>query len=170
MTLVRTAFRALRIEEVEIQVPEDHQLILGQAHFIKTVEDLYETLVTSMPTIKFGLAFCEASGKALVRSDGSSPQLERLAREYALQIGAGHLFVVVLEGAFPINVVNRVKAVEEVLQVYCATSNRVTVVVADNEVGRGVLGVIDGVKPEGAESGQDVEERRAFLRKIGYKR
>ena len=170
LTLARTASRALRIEEVEIKVPEDHQLILGQAHFIKTVEDLYETIVSSMPSIKFGLAFCEASGKALVRSDGSSSQLEGLAKEYALKIGAGHIFVVVLDGAFPINVVNRIKAVEEVLQVYCATSNRVTVVVADNEVGRGVLGVIDGVKPKGAEGSQDVEERRAFLRKIGYKR
>lgn len=160
----------MEIERVDIEVPDGHQLILGQAHFIKTVEDLYESLVTSMPGIRFGVAFCEASGKSLVRSDGSDPALTKLAREYATRVGAGHLFAVVITGAFPINVLNRVKAVEEVLQVFCATSNPVTVVVADSGKGRGVLGVIDGTSPKGEESDKDREERREFLRKIGYKR
>lgn len=160
----------MNVEEVKIEVPEGHQFILGQTHFIKSVEDLYEALVTSMPGLKFGVAFCEASGKALVRSDGSDPRLTKLAQEYASRIGAGHSFAVVLADAFPINVLNRVKAVEEVVQVFCATSNAVTVVVADSGSGRGVLGVIDGVSPKGVETDQDKEERRAFLRRIGYKR
>ncbi len=158
------------VEEVKIEVPEGHQLIIGQTHFIKTVEDLYETLVTSMPGLKFGVAFCEASGKALVRSDGSDPHLVDLASGYASRVGAGHMFVIVLSGAFPINVLNRVKSVEEVVQVFCATSNPVIVIVAASGGGRGVLGVIDGVSPKGVESEQDREERREFLRKIGYKR
>jgi adenosine/AMP kinase len=160
----------MKIEEVDIEVPEGDQLIIGQTHFIKSVEDIYETLVTSMPGLKFGLAFCEASGKALVRSDGTDPALTRIAQEYALRIGAGHSFVVVLAGAFPINVLNRLKSVEEVAQVSCATSNPVTVVVADSGKGRGVLGVIDGISPKGLESDADRMERREFLRKIGYKR
>jgi len=160
----------MKFEEVNLEVPKDHQLILGQAHFIKSIEDLYETLVTSMPGIRFGVAFCEASGKALIRSDGSDPELTRLAQEYASRLGAGHVFVVVLAGAFPINVLNRLKAVEEVAQVFCATSNPVTVIVADSGKGRGVLGVIDGIAPKGVEGEQEREERRAFLRKIGYKR
>ena len=160
----------MKIEEVDIEVPEGDQLIIGQTHFIKSVEDIYETLVTSMPGLKFGLAFCEASGKALVRSDGTDPALTGMAQEYALRIGAGHSFVVVLAGAFPINVLNRLKSVEEVAQVSCATSNPVTVVVADSGKGRGVLGVIDGISPKGLESDADRMERREFLRKIGYKR
>jgi adenosine/AMP kinase len=160
----------LKTEEVRIEVPEGRQLIIGQAHFIKTVEDLYEALVTSMPGIKFGLAFCEASGKALVRSDGSDPKLASAASDCAMRVGAGHSFFVVLDGAFPINVLNRIKDVEEVAQVYCATSNPVTVVVAEAAGGRGILGIIDGLVPRGAESDQDKEERRGFLRKIGYKR
>lgn len=160
----------MKTEGVRIEVPEGYQLILGQAHFIKSVEDLYEALATSMPGIKFGLAFCEASGKALLRFDGSDPEPTRLAQEYASKLGAGHAFVIVLKGAFPINVLNRVKDVEEVAQVYCATSNTVEVVVAESGGGRGVLGVIDGVSPRGMESEEDKEERRGFLRKIGYKR
>ncbi len=160
----------MRTEEVRIEVPAGHQLIVGQAHFIKSVEDLYEALATSMPGIKFGLAFCEASGKALVRSDGSDPSLTAQAQQYASRLGAGHVFVIVLEGAFPINVLNRVKGVEEVAQVFCATSNSVDFVVAESEGGRGVLGVIDGVSPKGTETEADKEERRGFLRKIGYKR
>ncbi|MDA4124192.1 MAG: adenosine-specific kinase [Thaumarchaeota archaeon] len=156
--------------EVILEVPEGFQLILGQAHFIKTVEDLYEALATSMPGIKFGVAFCEASGKALVRSDGSDGRSIRLAREWALKIGAGHSFAIVLNGAFPINVLNRVKAVDEVVGVYCATSNAVTVLVAETRQGRGVLGVVDGVAPRGHESKTDRRERHALLRKIGYKR
>ena len=156
--------------EVEIEVPDGDQLIIGQAHFIKTAEDLYEALATSMPGIKFGLAFCEASGKALIRTEGSEGGLEELARACAAKISAGHVFVVVLSGAFPINVLNRIKSVEEVATVFCATSNPVKVIVADTGKGRGVLGVVDGSPPLGAESPPDKEERREFLRKIGYKR
>ncbi|HEY6282900.1 MAG TPA: adenosine-specific kinase [Nitrososphaerales archaeon] len=158
------------IVEVDIQVPEGTQIMIGQAHFIKTVEDLYETLATSMPGLKFGVAFCEASGKALVRFDGSDPASTSLARDFATRIGAGHSFVVVLGSAFPINVMNRVKAVEEVLQIFCATGNPVTVIVADSGKGRGILGVIDGTTSKESESDMEKAERQAFLRKIGYKR
>ena len=143
---------------------------MGQSHFIKSVEDIYEALVTSMPGLKFGVAFVEASGKALIRFDGTDKELAELASGYASRIGAGHAFVVVLSGAFPINVLNRLKAVEEVVQIFCATSNPATVVVADTGKGRGVLGVVDGVSPKGIEGPQDEQERREFLRKIGYKR
>ena len=160
----------LKFDEVSIAVPDGDQLIIGQAHFIKTVEDLYEALVTSMPGIKFGVAFCEASGKALVRSDGTDQRLRGLAEEYAGMVGAGHSFVVVLSGAFPINVLNRIKSAEEVAQVYCATSNPVTVVVAELGAGRGIMGVVDGVRPKGLETEGDRADRREFLRKIGYKR
>jgi adenosine/AMP kinase len=160
----------VKTEEVALSVPEGHQLILGQAHFIKTVEDIYETLVTSMPGIRFGVAFCEASGKALVRSDGTEEKLAEVAREFASRLAAGHSFVIILDGAFPINVLNRIKAVDEVAHVFCATSNPVVVVVADTGEGRGILGVVDGVKPKGLEGPADREERKAFLRKIGYKR
>jgi hypothetical protein len=160
----------MKVDEVEIEAVEGHQLVIGQAHFIKSVEDIYEALVTSMPGLKFGVAFVEASGKALVRFDGSDAELAKLASGYAARIGAGHSFVVVLSGAFPINVLNRLKAVEEVAQIFCATSNPVTILVADTGKGRGVMGVVDGTSPKGVEGAQDKEERRAFLRKIGYKR
>lgn len=160
----------MNIEGIEIEVPKDHQLILGQAHFIKTVEDIYETLVTSMPGVQFGVAFSEASGKALVRSDGTNKQLTVLAQEYVLRIASGHVFVVVMTGAFPINVLNRLKSVDEIAQIFCATSNPVSVIVADSGKGRGVLGIIDGIYPKGVESEVDKEERHEFLRKIGYKR
>jgi adenosine/AMP kinase len=158
------------IEEVVLSVPEGSQLILGQSHFIKTVEDIYETLVTSMPGIGFGVAFCEASGKALVRYDGSDEEATSTARRFADSLGAGHCFVVVLKGAFPINVLNRLKAVEEIAGILCATSNPVTVVVADTGKGRGILGVVDGISPKGLETESDRKERHEFLRKIGYKR
>lgn len=161
---------AVELEEVQVSVPEGEQVIIGQAHFIKTVEDLYEALATSMPGLKFGVGFCEASGKALVRYDGSDPGLAEEAGTLASRIAAGHAFVVVLAGAFPINVLNRVKGVEEVAQVFCATSNPVTVVVARTQEGGGVLGVIDGASPKGKETSRDREERTEFLRKIGYKR
>jgi adenosine/AMP kinase len=164
------ALMPMEIKEVHIEVPEGQQIIIGQAHFIKTVEDLYEALVTSMPGLKFGVAFCEASGKARIRFDGSDPALSKAAQGHASKIGAGHVFVVVLSGAFPINVLNRLKAVEEVANLFCATSNPVTVVVANSGKGRGVLGVIDGVSPQGSETEQDKVDRHAFLRKIGYKR
>lgn len=155
---------------VPIAVPDGFQLIIGQSHFIKTVEDLYETLVSSMPGIKFGLAFCEASGKSLIRTDGTDEKCIELAVSYASAVGAGHAFVVVLSGSFPVNVLNRIKGTEEVAQVFCATANSVVVVIADTGRGRGVLGVVDGGYPKGVESGDDVKERREFLRKIGYKR
>jgi uncharacterized protein len=158
------------ITSVPVGVPDGFQLIIGQSHFIKTVEDLYETLVSSMPAIKFGLAFCEASGKSLIRTDGTDAKCIELAVSYASAIGAGHTFVVLLSGSFPINVLNRIKGVEEVAQVFCATANSVTVVVADTGKGRGVLGVVDGGYSKGVESIGDVKERRDFLRKIGYKR
>jgi uncharacterized protein len=160
----------MEVKSVHLAVPEGYQLILGQAHFIKTVEDLYETLATSAPGVKFGVAFCEASGKALVRYDGNETSSTGLAREYASSVGAGHCFVVVLKGSFPINVLNRIKAVEEVATVFCATSNGVTVLVAEAGGGRGIVGVVDGASPKGVESDSDKIERREFLRKIGYKR
>jgi len=160
----------MKIEEVNIEPADGEQLIVGQSHFIKSVEDLYEALATSMPGLKFGVAFVEASGKALVRFDGTDEGLAKLASGYSAKIGAGHSFVVVLSGAFPINVLNRLKAVEEVVQIFCATSNPVTIVVADSGKGRGILGVIDGVAPKGVESPSDKAERHDFLRKIGYKR
>jgi hypothetical protein len=160
----------MKTEEVPLEIPEGCQLILGQAHFVKTAEDLYEALATSMPGLKFGVAFCEASGKTLVRSEGSDPGMIAKAQEFAMKLRAGHSFVVILSGAFPINVLNRIKGVEEVVGVYCATANPVTVVVAEAGSGRGILGVIDGVPPKGLESEADRQERREFLRRIGYKR
>ncbi len=160
----------MEILQVPVSLGEGEQLVIGQAHFIKTVEDLYEALISSMPGIRFGVAFCEASGKSLVRSDGSDEKLTKRAQELASRIGAGHSFVVVMEGAFPINVLNRLKSVEEVAQVFCATANAVEVIVADSGKGRGILGVIDGVAPRGVEGEADREDRRSFLRKIGYKR
>jgi hypothetical protein len=160
----------MKVDEVKLEVPEGSQLILGQSHFIKTVEDVYEALATSMPGIKFGVAFCEASGKALIRYDGSDDEAMSTARKFGSLLGAGHCFVVVLNGAFPINVLNRIKSVEEVAGIYCATSNPVTVMVAETDKGRGILGVIDGVSPKGLELEVDRRERHEFLRKIGYKR
>jgi uncharacterized protein len=160
----------MEFDQVRLGLPDGYQLILGQSHFIKTAEDLYEALVTSSPGIKFGVAFCEASGKALIRQEGTDPECTELATDCALRVSAGHCFVVVLKGAFPINVLARIRAVEEVVALHCATANPVTVVVAASNEGRGVLGVIDGVAPKGVETGTDLEERRAFLRKIGYKK
>lgn len=144
-------------------------MILGQSHFIKTVEDLYEVLVASTPTIKFGLAFCESSGPCLVRHIGNDEELEKLAVEYAFKLSAGHCFLIFMKNAFPINVLNAVKNVSEVCNIYCATGNPVEVILAETEQGRGILGVIDGYKSKGIEEAKDVEERKAFLRKIGYK-
>lgn len=160
----------MKTVEVDIAVPDGVQLIIGQSHFIKSVEDLYEALATSMPGIRFGLAFCEASGSALIRLEGNDATLTDLARDFAARVAAGHSFVIVLKEAYPINVLNRVKAVDEVVNIFCATSNPVKVIVAESESGRGILGVIDGVIPEGVEKDADREERKALLRKIGYKR
>ncbi|MGH2606076.1 MAG: adenosine-specific kinase [Anaerolineales bacterium] len=154
---------------VRIEKPEAVNLILGQAHFIKTVEDLHEALVGAVPGIQFGLAFCESSGPALVRSSGTSEDLVRLAQENALRLAAGHVFLIFLGNAFPINVLNAVKNVPEVARIYCATANSVEVVLAETGQGRGVLGVIDGVKTKGIETERDATERKALLRKFGYK-
>ncbi|MGH2626114.1 MAG: adenosine-specific kinase [Anaerolineales bacterium] len=154
---------------VRIEKPEAVNLILGQAHFIKTVEDLHEALVGAVPGIQFGLAFCESSGPALVRSSGTSEDLVRLAQENALRLAAGHVFLILLGNAFPINVLNAVKNVPEVARIYCATANSVEVVMAETDQGRGVLGVIDGIKTKGIEAEKDVAERKALLRRFGYK-
>jgi adenosine/AMP kinase len=161
---------SVRVEHVEIRPPEGVQLIIGQSHFIKSVEDLYEAVVSSMPRVEFGVAFCESSGPALVRYEGSSEELEKLAVDYALKISAGHVFIVVLRNAYPVNVLNRIKNVEEVANVFCATGNPVDVVIAETPLGRGVLGVVDGVKTKGVEGVEEKKHRREFLRKIGYKR
>ncbi len=159
----------MELEQVKLSVPSGYQLILGQSHFIKTVEDLYETLVSSMPGIKFGVSFCESSGKALIRHDGTDPDAEKMAVDFATRLSAGHTFVVVLRDSYPINVLNRVKAVEEVACIFCATANEVSVIIADADGGRGVLGVVDGVTSRGVETEADSQERRDFLRRIGYK-
>jgi adenosine/AMP kinase len=154
---------------VKIEKPETVNLIFGQSHFIKTVEDLHEALVGSVPGVEFGLAFCEASGPSLVRASGTSDELVELAKSNALALSAGHIFLIFLGNIFPINVLNAVKAVPEVCRIYCATANQVEVVLAETEQGRGVLGVIDGEKSKGVESDQDVQERKELLRKFGYK-
>jgi uncharacterized protein len=158
------------IDEVELKVPDGFQLIVGQAHFIKTVEDLYEALASSMPGAKFGVAFSEASGKALIRFDGSDKACTDLARGFAGRLGAGHSFVVVLKDAFPINVLPRLRSVEEVVAIHCATSNPVVVFVARTGKGSGVIGVADGASPAGEEDEKERAERHELLRKIGYKR
>ncbi|NSW75376.1 MAG: adenosine-specific kinase [Candidatus Atribacteria bacterium] len=159
----------MELRLVEVKNPENYNLILGQSHFIKTVEDLYEVLAGSSPNLKFGLAFCESSGPCLVRYAGNDRELVELARENALQIGAGHSFIIFLKEGYPINVLNAVKTVPEVCRIYCATANPLQVVVAETEQGRGILGVIDGFKSKGIEGEKEIEERKALLRKFGYK-
>jgi adenosine/AMP kinase len=155
---------------VRIDKPEAVNLILGQSHFIKTVEDVHETLVCSVPGIKFGLAFCESSGPALVRASGTDDDLIELAKRNALALSAGHSFIVFLgEGFYPVNVLNVVKTVPEVCHIFCATANTVEVILAETEQGRGILGVIDGAQPKGIETENDVAQRKDFLRMIGYK-
>ena len=154
---------------VAIDKPEDLNVILGQSHFVKTVEDLHEVLVGSSPHLRFGLAFCEASGKCLVRRSGNDPELEDLAARNALALAAGHCFVVFVREGYPVNVLNQLKTVPEVCTIYCASANQVQVVLAETEQGRGVLGVIDGASPAGIETEQDIAERKSLLRAIGYK-
>jgi adenosine/AMP kinase len=160
---------SMDLHAVKIAKPDDANVIVGQTHFIKSVEDLHEALIGAMPGIEFGLAFCEASGPALVRVSGTSPALIQQAQENAMAIGAGHVFIILLGNAFPINVLNAVKAVPEVCTVFCATANPVEIVVAETGQGRGVIGVIDGMKPQGVESEADIAERKALLRRFGYK-
>jgi hypothetical protein len=159
----------MQIAFVPVEKPESTNFILGQAHFIKTVEDLHETIVTTAPHLKFGIAFCEASGPALVRRSGNQADLIELACRNALAVGAGHSFFVFLEGGFPISILNAIKNVPEVCRIFCATANPTHVVVAQGEGGRAILGVVDGVSPKGVESAEDVQARIAFLRTIGYK-
>ena len=160
----------MHLTTVNIQKPEEMNFILGQSHFIKTVEDIHEAIVTTIPGAKFGLAFCEASGKCLVRSTGTDPELVRLAEQNALAIGAGHSFILFLgDGWYPVNVLNTIKMVPEVCRIFCATANPVQVIVAQSELGRGILGVIDGSSPLGIEAEEDVAWRKGFLRMIGYK-
>jgi len=154
---------------IPIEKPADMNFILGQSHFIKTVEDLHEALVNTVPSIRFGLAFCEASGPALVRASGTDPELVELAKQNALALSAGHAFIIFLGNAFPINVLNAVKMTPEVCRVFCATANPVQVIVAETEQGRGILGVVDGVLTKGIETDEDVAQRKGFLRMIGYK-
>ncbi|MFW6082833.1 MAG: adenosine-specific kinase [Chloroflexota bacterium] len=160
----------MELDVVKIQKPEPLNVILGQSHFIKTVEDIHEAMVTAVPGIEFGLAFCEASGPALVRATGTNQELVELAKQNASALGAGHCFVILLgEGFYPINVLNAVKSVPEVCGIYCATANPVEVVLAETDQGRGILGVVDGIKTMGVETEKDVEERKQLLRTIGYK-
>jgi adenosine/AMP kinase len=159
----------MELKVVTIEKPADMNFILGQAHFIKTVEDLYEAIVQTVPAMKFGIGFCESSGPALVRFAGNEPKLIDLARQNALALSCGHAFVIFMEGGFPINILNTLKNVPEVCQIFCATANPVEVVVAESAQGRGILGVIDGVKTRGIESDADIQTRKEFLRKIGYK-
>ena len=155
---------------VQIEKPEAVNLILGQSHFIKTVEDLYETLVGAVPGIKFGLAFCESSDPALVRASGTDDGLVELAERNAMALSAGHSFIIFLgEGFYPVNVLNAVKMVPEVCHIFCATANPVEVILAETEQGRGILGVVDGIKTKGIETEEDVAQRKNFLRMIGYK-
>jgi uncharacterized protein len=154
---------------VAVENPDELNLILGQSHFIKTVEDLHEALAGAVPGLRFGIAFCESSGPRLVRRSGNDPELVELATRNALAIGAGHSFIVFLREGFPVNVLNQVKLVPEVCRIYCATANPVQVVVAETAAGRGILGVIDGGSPLGVESEADVASRKQLLREIGYK-
>lgn len=160
----------MELKLVSLRIPADGNLILGQSHFIKTVEDIYEAIVNTVPQMKFGVAFNEASGPCLTRVDGNDDALKTLAAENAAAVAAGHTFVVVMTGGYPINVLSRIKDVPEVCGIFCATANPVQAVVAQSEQGCGVLGVIDGSSPLGLEGPEDAEKRRGFLRMIGYKR
>jgi adenosine/AMP kinase len=159
----------VEIKTVAIENPDELNLILGQSHFIKTVEDVHEALVGTVPGIRFGLAFCEASGPALIRHSGTDDELTELAIRNAKAIGAGHSFIVFLKDAFPINVLPVIRTVPEICRIFCSTANPVEVIVAESEEGRGILGVIDGHSPKGVETDDDIAQRKAFLRTIGYK-
>jgi hypothetical protein len=159
----------MQLHSVKTQIPEGCNLILGQTHFIKTVEDIYEAIVNTVPGAKFAIAFNEASGPCLVRVEANDDELRAAAVANAQAVGAGHMFVIMLRQAYPINVLNRVKECFEVCSIFCATANPIEVIVAETEQGRGVLGVVDGSSPKGVEGPEDVKHRKEFLRKIGYK-
>jgi adenosine/AMP kinase len=160
----------MRTETVELSKPADANIIVGQSHFIKTAEDIYEALVNSVPGIRFGVAFCEASADRLIRVEGNDEEMRSAAVENAQRIAAGHTFVVVLADAYPITVLRNIKEVPEVCTIFCATANEVEVVVAQTDKGRGIVGVVDGQTPLGVENDEDTKKRREFLRRIGYKR
>ncbi len=158
----------MEIKTVKIE-PKECQIILGQAGFIKTVEDIHECLVNCVPGIKFGIAFAESSGPCLVRYSGNDAEMQNMATEYALNLACGHCFIIFMRDAYPVNVLPRLKEVPEVVNIYAATANPLTVIVAEDEQGRGILGVIDGLKSKGLETEEDIKNRKEFLRKIGYK-
>ena len=159
----------MELKTLAIEKPADMNFILGQSHFIKTVEDIHETIVATAPSMKFGLAFCESSGPMLVRFSGNDERLIEIAKRNALNLSCGHCFILFMEGGFPINILNTLKQVPEVCGIYCATANSVEVIIAETSQGRGILGVIDGSKSKGIETEADIRMRRDFLRKIGYK-
>jgi len=160
----------VEIRSVAIQKPEAVNIIIGQSHFIKTVEDIYEAMVNSVPAVKFGLAFVESSGACKVRVEGTDEELKKTAADNALAVGAGHSFIVCIRDAYPINVLNAIKGVPEVCGIYCATANPVEVIIAESKTGCGILGVIDGSKPKGIENTEDISWRAGILRQFGYKR
>jgi len=160
----------MELKIVKMVFPGEANIIIGQTHFIKTAEDLYEVMVSAVPGVKFGLAFNEASGPCLVRAEGNDAKLKALAIKNVKAIGAGHVFVIILKDAFPINVLDGIKRCPEVCSIFCATANPVEAVIAQTDLGRGVLGVIDGFSPKGVETDKDIRERKEFLRMIGYKR
>jgi len=159
----------VEVKTVKIDPPKDCNVILGMAHFIKTVEDLYEALVNAVPNIKFGIGFCESSGPCLVRSEGNDAELKRLATEKAFEIACGHSFLIYIKNAYPLNVLDKVKKVPEVCTVFAATANPLEIIIVETAQGRGIIGVVDGLKSKGIETDVNVKERREFLRKIGYK-
>jgi adenosine/AMP kinase len=159
----------IELKTVKIDPPKDCNMVLGMAHFIKTVEDLYEALVNAVPNIKFGVSFCESSGPCLVRTEGNDAELKRLTAEKAFEIACGHSFLIYMKNAYPINVLDKIKKVPEVCTIFAATANPLEVVIAETEQGRGIVGVVDGLKSKGMETEENVRERREFLRKIGYK-
>ncbi len=159
----------MKLENVKVEVPENCNVILGTAHFIKTVEDIYEALINAVPSIKFGVGFCEASGPCLVRAEGNNQELKSLAMNNAFMLGCGHSFIIFLKDAYPLNVLDKIKQVPEVCTIHAATANPLEVIVAETKQGRGILGVIDGFKTKGVETNEDVVDRKEFLRKIGYK-
>ncbi|MFW6141161.1 MAG: adenosine-specific kinase [Candidatus Saliniplasma sp.] len=160
----------MELETVKVEKEEEINVILGQSHFIKTVEDIYETLVTSVPDIQFGVAFCEASGDRLIRYDGTKEDLVEMAIDNAKKINAGHFFIIILENAYPINVLSDLKKVDEICNIFCATANPLEVIVAESEKGRGIVGVIDGEPTIGVEQEEDKKWRKNLLRDIGYKK
>jgi len=159
----------MELKIVRIEAPKDCNVVLGMAHFIKTVEDLYEALKNAVPNIKFGIGFCESSGPCLVRSEGNDEELKSLAAKYAFELACGHSFIIVVKNAYPINILDKIKQVSEVCSIHAATANPLEVIIAETEQGRGILGVVDGMKSKGIETEKDVKARKEFLRKIGYK-